>query len=172
MKKKSLKKLIVITIAFMVPFIFINDFINYRNTRIFLRNLAELEENDVIELKELATFDWDKMFVITPYGWRSAEEFNRAHSLNLRFTPPMSDHFLLVIFVKNDKQIATISSNRRLGERFWFTIPTKSVLYYCDDNYYTVPRRWSQSVTLELVASDCTEDNPICNGIPWVPWTA
>jgi len=151
-KKRLLLIVSIVGIAFLVIVIY-PSIVREMNRRTFLSNVARLEDGDIVKLKELATFEWDKMYIILPYGGRtSVERFEKRYSLHLRSTvnlipywPPFPSVYLL--FINDNRQVAGI-----LSDREFFMAPSIRPLSFCfsDDNYFVAGRSAPESNRVTL----------------------
>ena len=156
MRRKSIKAAAIITFPIVfIALLGVNIYISSLpcpNRQIFLSNLAKLEDGAVVELKEIATFDWDKMYIVTPYGGRSIiGRLEKRYSLNIRSRnlsscwPSFPRVYLM--FINDNRQVAGF-----LSDMEFFIAPSITPLsfYAGDDNYFVAERRnpESQRVTL------------------------
>ena len=136
------KMILIITVIFLAIFLFacVNFiFIEERPEQVFLKNVAKLEDGDIVELKELATFDWDIMYVIMPYS--DAQWVNEKHSLNIYSQPDFP--YVDLLFIKNDKLVAEISS-ARYRKIFYIYLHIEPLFYNYSEDYYFSATRDSQ----------------------------
>jgi len=142
MNKKKLVNLIFIALIALLALIKVvltiaiislanNSFTMANNEQIFINNVAMLEDGDIVELKELAAFDWDIMYMIVPYS--DVQRVNERHSLNIRSSPVHFNTNLL--FIKDDELVATISGGRH-REIFSIYLPIHPLTYYYSESYY------------------------------------
>jgi len=110
--------------------------------QIFVKNVAKLEDGELVELKELAAFDWDVMYIITPYS--DAQWVNERHSLNIRSSPVHFNTDLL--FIKDDELVARIFGGHR--ESFRIFLPIDPLIYYYSESYYFSVQKTGSLVVL------------------------
>jgi len=111
--------------------------------QIFINNVAKLEDGDLVELKELAAFNWDIMYMIVPYS--DAQRVNERHSLNIRSSPRRFNTDLL--FIKDDELVARISGGRH-REVFSIYLPIHPRTYYYSESYYFSVQKTGSLVVL------------------------
>ena len=163
MNKKITVILVLIALA-VVPVITVialyNSFIGERPSngenpeQIFINNVAKLEDGDLVELKELAAFDWDIMYMIMPYS--DAQRVNERHSLNIRSSPRSFNTDLL--FIKGDELVTRISGGRH-REVFSIYLPIHPLIYYYSESYYFSVQKTRSLVVLYRGDSPRVPDN-------------
>jgi len=146
MSKKRIKiTLLIIAPIVAIAFLVIVNYpslVREMNRITFLRNVARLEDGDIVKLRDLATFDWDSVYRIGPYSDGFARTLSERYAVDIRVTPSSTVFW----FLEEGRVVATIRN--RNGFRFCLPILIHRGLNHYIPHYFRATRRTPQSTIL------------------------
>ncbi|KYH34243.1 hypothetical protein CLTEP_18180 [Clostridium tepidiprofundi DSM 19306] len=121
-----IKKLSIIITVLILVAIMCLSFFNFKNNNKVVMNPNEklnesiktsITKNDIIDFNKLTNFEWDRMYVITPYG--NPEEFlkkNDVKWIQIDTSITMLDDINLIVFTNSGRIINYVNFKRKYGD--------------------------------------------------------